>query len=38
MIDGFGIAYAWIVLPGSDLHAELARGGARTASDYSPFG
>ena len=25
VITGVGIAYAWIVLPGTDLHAELAR-------------
>jgi len=36
MIDGFGIAYAWIVMPGTDLHAELARWRARIARDYSP--
>ena len=36
MIEGFGIAYAWIVLPGTDFHAELARWRARIAADYSP--
>lgn len=25
VVTGVGIAYAWIVLPGTDLHAELAR-------------
>jgi AcrR family transcriptional regulator len=36
MIEGFGSAYAWIVLPGTDFHAELARWRARIAADYSP--
>jgi AcrR family transcriptional regulator len=36
MIEGFGIAYAWIVLPGTDFHAELARWRAHIAADYSP--
>lgn len=36
MVSGFGIAYAWIVLPGADLHAELARWRARIVRDCAP--
>jgi hypothetical protein len=36
VITGFGIAYAWIVLPGIDLHAELARWRARIVHDCAP--
>jgi AcrR family transcriptional regulator len=36
MMTGFGIAFAWIVLPGTNFHAELARWSARIAADYSP--
>ena len=36
MVRGFGIAYAWIVLPGADLHAELARWRARIVRDCAP--
>jgi AcrR family transcriptional regulator len=36
MITGFGIAYAWIVLPGTDIHAELARWRARIVHDCAP--
>jgi AcrR family transcriptional regulator len=33
LIAGVGIAYAWIVLPGTDLHAQLARWRGRIVSD-----
>jgi hypothetical protein len=36
MITGFGIAYAWIVLPGTDIHAELARWRAGIVHDCAP--
>jgi AcrR family transcriptional regulator len=36
MVSGFGIAYAWIVLPGADLHTELARWRARIVSGCAP--
>jgi AcrR family transcriptional regulator len=36
MVSGFGIAYAWIMLPGTDLHAELARWRARIVRDCAP--
>jgi AcrR family transcriptional regulator len=36
MVRGFGIAYAWIVLPGADLHPELAQWRARIVRDCAP--
>jgi AcrR family transcriptional regulator len=36
MVSGFGIAYAWIVLPGADLHTELARWRVRIVRDFAP--
>ena len=33
VITGIGIAYAWIVLPGTNLHAELARWRTRIIND-----
>jgi AcrR family transcriptional regulator len=33
VITGVGIAYAWIVLPGTNLHAELARWRSRIIND-----
>jgi hypothetical protein len=36
MVSGFGIAYAWIVLPGADLHTELTRWRARIVRDCAP--
>ena len=35
LISGFGIAYSWIVLPETNLHAELARWRTRMADDYA---
>jgi hypothetical protein len=36
VMTGIGIAYAWIVLPGTNLHAELMRWRTRIDADYSP--
>jgi AcrR family transcriptional regulator len=33
LIAGVGVAYAWIVLPGTDLHVELARWRGRIIED-----
>jgi len=34
MINGCGIAYVWVVLPGADLRTELARWRTRIVADY----
>ena len=34
MITGTGIAFAWIVMPGTDLHNEYVRWQARIADEY----
>jgi AcrR family transcriptional regulator len=36
MVTGTGIAFTWIVMPGSDLHNEYARWKDRIADDYGP--
>ncbi len=36
LIYGCGMGYTWIVLPGIDIHAELARYRARIIADYAP--
>jgi AcrR family transcriptional regulator len=36
LMYGLGVAYAWIVLPGTDFHAELERWRARILADYAP--
>jgi len=35
LMYGLGVAYAWIVLPGTDVHAELERFRARIVADYA---
>jgi AcrR family transcriptional regulator len=35
LINGFGIAYSWLVLPETNLHDELARWRTRIADDYA---
>lgn len=35
LMYGIGVAYAWIVLPGTDVHAELERFRTRIVTDYA---